>query len=289
MDELISKYTNGIVEKLKGNLEALILVGSFARNEGIAYQNNGKTDLISDIEFWAVVKNIPASRNRCCNNEKVSLGFTTRKHLTQLKPYIYTLEAKKFGKVLWGDKGILDLIPDYDFKDIEPIDGFILLNNRIVEQLILRNKIQANEAIYNYDFDKGYIQLVNSYLAFNKRYRGLYPEKKEEFLKSYQNSGTDFINKVKSAFDALSSPQNEVISRETAIIKWKELRNHFKAIWVYEADNLNKFSGLRNIKDKLKRWLQFLIYKCAIDEYFKENANCEKSRKIIQLWERFIK
>ena len=147
MNELIVKYAEEITNKLKDNLEALILVGSFSRGEGI--------EGLSDIEYWAVVKNIASVSMPDLKNEKITLNSTTRNHLSKLKPYIFAVEVKKFGKVLWGDKEVLDLIPNYDFKDIEPFDGFVLLNNRIVEQLILWNKIQEKKEVHAYDFDKG--------------------------------------------------------------------------------------------------------------------------------------
>ena len=38
------------------SLEALVLVGSFSRGEGITWQDNGRLRFLSDIEFWAVVE-----------------------------------------------------------------------------------------------------------------------------------------------------------------------------------------------------------------------------------------
>ena len=81
MDEIIRQYTEKIVKELKGNLEALILVGSFSRGEGKFYQNNGKLELISDIEFWVVLKNKRKIIGKGTGEEKVTVGFTTRKHL----------------------------------------------------------------------------------------------------------------------------------------------------------------------------------------------------------------
>ena len=85
MDNLITKYSKEIVSKLGNNLEALILVGSYSREEEI--------EGLSDIEFWAVVKDLSKTNKPKLDNN-VSLGFTTKDHLRRLKPYIYTIEVK---------------------------------------------------------------------------------------------------------------------------------------------------------------------------------------------------
>ena len=309
--ETINKYVEIIANKLGNNLEALILVGSFARGEGLTYQNNGKLELMSDIEFWGVVKNLSTAKSIGIEGEKLTIGFTTRKHLARLKPYIFTVEAKKFGKVLWGDKSVPGLIPSYSFEDIEPVDGFILLNNRIVEQLILFNKIQNNGSVQQYDFDKGYIQLVNSYLAFNKRYRSLYPEKKEEFFKLYKDKNTNLAQKVHEAFESLKANSANYIPNDKAIKEWQELRTHYKEIWLCES----VYVGLPKVRDRIRGWLkvlgnvnkrrlfsisevavnffrispQFLIYCDAASLYFSDYIDMVNLEKIVKKWKIIVK
>ena len=263
MMELINKYAKEIAGKLGEGLEALILVGSFSRGEGV--------EGVSDIEFWAVMKDLPKAEKPKLDSN-VSLGFTTRKHLKRLKPYIYTVEVKKFGKVLYGDKDILKLIPDYSYEDIKPIDGFILLNNRIVEQLILLDKIENGQEVNQYEFDKGYIQLVNSLLALNKNYRSLYPEKLKEFRKISKNSYSGLLNKAEEAFasinnqrSGIASPPQTLAGRndikcEKALKKWLEVREHFKKVWLEEKGLFGKL-----MSKPLRFWI---YYKASKRRYF---------------------
>ena len=97
--------------------------------------------------------------------------------------------------------------------------------------------------IGRYEFDKGYIQLVNSYLAVNKRYKSRYPEKLAEFLKIYKGDAK-FVAKAKEAFDSLWEPQQAVASKEEAMARWEELRGYFKEIWEYERRLLRPLRGL---------------------------------------------
>lgn len=301
--------------ELKENPEAIILVGSFARGEEVVCQNNGKIIFLSDIEFWTVVKPEEFKNGKHRLNSirrelekyifsngydvKVSLGFTTRNHLKRLKPYIFTVETKQFGKVLWGDKRILDYIPDYTEKDIDPLDGFILLNNRIVEQLILLDKIQQRKTIYQYDLNKGYIQIVNSILAFQNRYRSLYPQKREEFLKFFSenkclNSKISSLRiKIEESFELLEDINSKVLSQEEALKSWQELRDYFKEVRLYELGRLMKKARLLGLKHTvfwfLKALPKFLIYWKAISIYFGDNTDKYIRNSVVRKWEETVK
>jgi len=271
MDNLINKYSKEIADKLGNNLEALILVGSYAREEEI--------EGISDIEFWVVVKDLGKAK-KLKFDSNVSLGFTTRSHLRRLKPYIFTIEVKKFGKVLHGNKDILNFIPDYSYEDIDPIDGFVLLNNRLVEQIILLNKIESDQKINQYDFDKGYVQLVNSLLVLNKQYRSIYPEKLEEFRKLNINN-VSLKNEIEGAFASIKQPSKLPVNKNEAMVKWLELREYFRNIWLEEKKLFRRL---------IFKPLHFFIYLKALNIYFSDKYKNKQLRdSVIANWERFIK
>jgi len=278
MNELINRDAKKIVTKLSNNLEALILVGSYSREEEI--------EGLSDIEFWAVVKDLTKANKPSLDN-KVSLGFTTRRHLEHLKAYIYTLEVKKYGKVVYGDKNILNLIPDYSFGDIAPIDGFILLNNRMMEQLILLNKIEDNQPIKQYDFDKGYIQLVNSLLVLKKQYKGLYPEKLETFRKIYTDDA--LLSRVELAFVSLDELARTLINKENALKKWIELREYFRKVYLDGVETLGGFRCWMKLLGTGKL-MRLFIYREAATLYFSQGYLDRKKRdSVINQWEKFVK
>jgi len=278
MITLIDKYSKEIVSKLGDNLESLILVGSYSRGEEI--------EGLSDVEFLGVVKNV-RDVGIVQNIREVTVNFTSKKHLKRLKPYIFTLELKKFGKVVFGDTNILNIVPDYDYKDIATIDGFILLNNRLVEQLILLNKIEDGQTINQYDFDKGYIQLVNSILVLKRQYKSLYPEKQEAFTNIYQDKG--LLSKTELAFASLEELSKKLIGKDEALKKWLELREYFRKIFLDE----------QKILGNLKCWVEVLgsgrpirvfIYRKAASLYFSDKYLNRVSRDhVIGMWEKFVK
>jgi hypothetical protein len=280
MDELINKYAQEIVKQFKDHLEALILVGSFSRGEGI--------EGLSDVEFWAVVNDLSNARKLSLDNN-ISLGFTTRSHLKRLKPYIYTVEVKKFGRVLYGDSNVLNLIPNYSYEDIDPLDGFMLLNNRIVEQLILLNRIGDNQIIKQYDFDKSYIQLVNSLLVLNRKYKSLYPEKQEAFRKIYKNDYAKLLNKVGEAFTSIKQPSRIPIGQDEALNKWHEARECFRKVWLQEKQMLGALRYWIKVLS-LGKLRKFSIYQRASSLYFSDKYQNRKIREtVIKEWENLVK
>ncbi|PIQ89477.1 MAG: hypothetical protein COV72_02930 [Candidatus Omnitrophica bacterium CG11_big_fil_rev_8_21_14_0_20_42_13] len=329
IEELIRQETENILKRIGANIEALILVGSFARGEGLTCQNNAELELISDIEFLAIAKPEKLGKLNKIKpkDNNLTLNFSTRKHLKKLKPCIFTLELKNFGKVVRGDKEILKNIPDYEYSDIAPIDGFILLNNRIVEQLILLKKIEDGKTIYQYDIDKGYIQLANSLLAFHKQYKSLYKEKAEALKNTLcdmcylADKIPDFKPKAENALNNAISGKTRPIDNQEAKEKWLELKKYFREIWLYEASvllndlsynfdkTLDKFIAIPDFKARLKGWIklmakgihfgnmhnifisspQFLIYRNAAKLYFSDQINREKADSVIKKWEAIVK
>jgi len=315
VNEVINTCAQLIVEKCVDGLEAVVLIGSFSRGEGIVHQANGVLKFLSDIEYLAVVKKntfkrsnvqidgieeeIQENMGREGIDVKVSLGFTTRKHLKRFKPCIFIVETKKFGKVVWGVDAILESIPDYSYDDIEPLDGFVLLNNRIVEQLIVWQKVSSGQSVRYYDIVKGYIQLVNVYLVINRAYKSLYPEKQEEFLRTIAAIGKrydertrgrideatkrrgderkEMLEAINKAFDNLKTNPARELNKEEALMEWRKLKYYFKEIWLYEArnllknDDLNleeavaKFISIPDFKTRLKGWTKLFLGKgCSI-------------------------
>lgn len=301
-EEVIKHTAEDIVRRLGDNLEALILAGSFARGEGI--------EALSDIEFLAVVKSLKVVRNSEAL-KNATIKFTTKSHLARLKPYIFTIELKKYGKVLWGDKKILRLVPDYAYADIEPKDGFILLNNRIVEQLIVWQEILSSRPVRHYEMAKGYIQLVNSYLAVNREYKSLYPEKQEAFNRVYTGNGS-LKDRVSQAFAFLKQPHKQILALDDALSQWRQLRDYYRQMWEEQSliftkppSFIERIKGwIKVLSDPKKRALfsfseiipnllsnshQSLIYQAAVGEYFSDNPDVTKVNRLIKQWETVVK
>ncbi len=314
-ESAVEKAAQRIIDALGSELiDALVLVGSHAREEAISG--------VSDVEFLLVTKPhnrkfvAKAIKENGLSGKKISIGITTQENLKRFRPLIFTIEAKRFGKVLYGDNAVLDLIPAYLSTNIETLDGFILLNNRIVEQLNLWLVIQSKHQINEYEIYKGYVQLANSLLAFNKSYRSLYEDKTREIKKFAIQP--ELVTKIDDAVNMIKSVKLKLINSDEALKRWEELRSFFKETWLYEAasllkkkeipenDLIEKFVSIVRFKDKVRGWIkvlkvdwsdipgfktspQFAIYQQAIKLYFSDTIDPRKAHKIINAWERFVK
>ncbi|MBN2119580.1 MAG: hypothetical protein JW734_00815 [Candidatus Omnitrophica bacterium] len=310
VEKAINNCISAILDSgIEQSLDSLVLIGSFSRGEGVVWGNNGELCFLSDVEFVGVSKTAEFKRlktearrieEEIKNNMakegidiKVNLGFTTRNHLKRFNNWIYPLEIKRFGKVVWGDEKTLSYIPDFTYEDIEPQDGFILLNNRIVEQLILLNKIRGSSCVTHfgntqcpsadniklvegrnakcginrYEIDKGYIQIANSILAFEGRYRSFYEEKIRELMELFadtpgllkENSG--LLRKVKQVLACFYNSDFQALKEKEALREWKELRDYFRQIWMYEVKSLLRAPSTIHSENSEDRELEVLIEK----------------------------
>ncbi|MFC1590521.1 hypothetical protein ACFL42_03425 [Candidatus Omnitrophota bacterium] len=268
-----------------------------------------------DIKKWSLSEGLDIN---------ISLGITTKGHLKVLKPYIFTIETKRFGKVLWGDEDILSLIPDYSYKDIDPVDGYCLLNNRIVEQLIVLGRLSSGYQIADYEITKGYVQLVNSILALKGRYASLYFQKKEAILKLIEEDPllsrrvASFIDKIVPAFDSIYVQDTTTLTKDAALFEWRILRDCFRQVWIYETQyltgaNAQEFIELSKLFTHIPKpgsWIrhwgkyylsggmdlprpwtipQYQIYQRAISIYFDKPVDLVKAKGVTRDWERFVK
>ena len=271
---IINSVRDTVAARYAEDLEAALLVGSFSRGEEMFVREQDTVTFLSDIEFLFVVPEaafekfkglgcsqaLQAALKQAGWNIEVSVGITTRQHLRKYKPYIFTVETRKYGKVLWGDADILRFVPAYTEQDISRLDALILLNNRIVEQLILLNTIETETQGASFLIDKGYVQVVNSLLAFEKRYKCLYPEKKYELIQLnvsgpdvFRQSGLD-ITRCLDALERVIQRESVPVSRSEMMDQWRQLRVLFQNVWLYEISRLLNYEDL-----DLARGLKYIL------------------------------
>ncbi|MDY6834482.1 MAG: hypothetical protein SVY53_06755 [Chloroflexota bacterium] len=158
VDNQIDRHMNLIVESMNDAIvqpAALILGGGFARGEGTAKVIDGVVHPINDYDITIVTEEPLSFSKNTLNtlalelSKKItntSFSFTestnvfhfyldfrcmTTKELMRLPPLLKYYELKHSGKVIYGDQSILDLIPNYQIKDMPREDGFRFLFNRM--------------------------------------------------------------------------------------------------------------------------------------------------------------
>jgi hypothetical protein len=176
-------------------VEALILTGSFSRGEGsILFGDSGVANVLGDMEFYVVLGESAnhasvqtqlsmlaqtVERELCEQqiNCKVEFSPVARNYFRRVRPSIFNYELFKNGKVVFGDKNLLQEIPPFGPDSIPPEDGFYLLSNRMVEQLIAVTSMRDNSSDIRYQILKLYLDMAGSYLVVSGRYAPTYAER----------------------------------------------------------------------------------------------------------------
>lgn len=177
------------------SIDALILTGSFSRSEGsILLGDSGVAHVLGDIEFFVVLGESANYANAQTQLSKLSLAVeqdlleqqiickvefspVARNYFRRVRPGIFNYELLKHGKVVFGDKYILQEIPSFGADNIPQVDGFYLLCNRIVEQLIAVKSFSGSSSDIQYQILKLYLDMAGSYLVVSGRYAPTYAER----------------------------------------------------------------------------------------------------------------
>jgi hypothetical protein len=160
-NEAISKYLEIIVKTILEQIrevKAVVLGGGFARGEGSVEIINGIVTPINDFDIFVITdKEVPEeilnetanqaikkikikrhvgtdfykfNREIFANTFYIDLKSLTIRGLAKLPPMIRYYELRNAGKVIYG-RNYLNLIPDYQIKDLPLAEGFRLLLNRM--------------------------------------------------------------------------------------------------------------------------------------------------------------
>jgi hypothetical protein len=182
-----------------GQLRAVVLTGSLARDEGTWRTTGGMSRALGDAEFLLVFADrapLPAVRNVQSLVKKidsrlaelgivcpVTLSPVRGAYLRRLRPAIFAYELRASGQVVWGDAAVLSLIPAFSAADIPLEDAWRLLCNRLVEQLEVASDMSepstapASPALYH--TVKLHLDMATSLLVFLGSYEPTYRQRAE--------------------------------------------------------------------------------------------------------------
>lgn len=254
-------------EQMRSNFRALILTGSFARNEGTIRVGKEQIDVLGDADFL-VVANRPERKHPDVSEDllarkaerilaqqgiacKIGLGAVTTGYFSRLTPHILGFELKHSGQVVAGDSTILSLIPSFDAKDIPQHDAWCLLCNRITEQLEVARELSCERDVLSegvvYGFVKLYLDMATSLLVFLGAYKPIYFQRCRELLRLAQEHSTplpfdlaEFADYVRTCTE-LKLNWSGWQSKIDAATCWKAIE-YALSLWNWERDQLNGFS-----------------------------------------------
>lgn len=307
VQDFLKNVCDIIVKNISGqNIESVILIGSFSKGEGTVYiDRNNRPVFLSDSEFIVVLNKEADYRTLTDKSEQiginvsrmlkekefdieVDLSLFLEKSLTKMPPTAFTYELKNYGKVIWGNRKILDVVPDYKRNDIKKEESVAVIFNRAIEQL---NEIFGDKkevmTTQTYQICKGYVNLASSILIAEGKYEPLYKNMPAQVSRlDYRDCKFDYadlMEKIRKWMDFKLEPKEDLLfkNREEVLKEWQRLRKYYRDVWGWESGKFQIVDSPRFIvhgleendielakghlkkerfKGKIKGWLKLILY-----------------------------
>jgi hypothetical protein len=259
-------------------LRAAVLTGSLARGEGTWLQSAAWNRLAGDAEFLLVfnehavlpsaehlVRLKAAIRTRLCAvgiEAQIGLSAVRLSYLRRIRPHIFGYELITYGKVLWGDAHVLNLVPSFSSADIPLEDGFCLLVNRMIELLEALCESRAGEQptdTVRYRALKLWLDMATSFLLFQGRYEPSYRARATRLaeLASASVSGpfplSRFAERVSVATAFKLGESHRFPVKQTADLI--SLTEDTHSLWRWELRRLTGSNPNASDDELLRRWI----------------------------------
>ncbi|MDE3179599.1 MAG: hypothetical protein KGM47_08060 [Acidobacteriota bacterium] len=288
---------------------ALILTGSLARNEAAVEEADGTSKLLGDAEFLLVfaddsalprpgdvrhlAQEIEARLARHGVAGSMDLDAIHPSFLRALKPHIFAYELRKCGHVVWGDQGILNLIPPFTAADIPLEDAWRLLCNRMIEQLEVAPELGAQHIILppavHYRTVKLYRDMATSFLIFTGGYEPTYRGRAERLNSMSADPSEkrglpfpliDFSNRVSACTGFMLQGRWDGLHNQTASCPpsfafWQEAISQARLLWRWELMRLTggdaslsdqglmeTWMKMQPVRDRLRGWA-YVLRECG--------------------------
>jgi hypothetical protein len=171
-----------------------------ARGEGTYITQDGGVRVMGDAEFLLVfrdrasvpsagkmggirddIENLLAAQGISC---AVGLSAVPTSFLAESRPHVFAYELRSWGKVIWGEQEILNLMAAFKPSDIPLEDAWRLLQNRVVEMLQFPDDFTgiwtALPVETHYRTVKLYLDMATSFLLFAGAYSPTYRQRVEK-------------------------------------------------------------------------------------------------------------
>ncbi len=281
---LVCAVTRAICERAWGaHIQALVLTGSLARNEGTFVAGREGCLLLGDAEFLVVFgergplpteadvlpvrKRVEEQIARGGVLAEVTLAPVRPGYLRALPPTIFAYELRTCGKTVAGDPTVLLLAPEFSPADIPLEDAWRLLANRIVEQLegmdeLLEGRPTLSPRLH-YRTVKLYLDMATSLLVFVGGYAPTYAERARNLAAlAAQPNGRTSWPFVLDRFAAVVQTCTEwklagaTASPDVGRDFWERAVDYAQALWSWELTRLRGSARMprQAITSRLRGW-----------------------------------
>jgi hypothetical protein len=277
-NEIIRAVVDLAVERFTRELRSVVLAGSLARDEGTWRNVGSHRHLAGDAEFLLVFrdpKSLPSTEltERLCRDAeaklvdrqidaRIDLSPVGPEFLHCQRPHIFAFELITNGKVVWGDKQILNLVPAFTPADIPLEDGYRILLNRMTELLEAlcepEDGAMFTDAI-NYRSMKLSLDMATSFLLFEGVYEPTYRARARRLMELSERSAPcpvplgGFAERVQIATQRKLGEEHQPGIPRFADLR--ELIDDLHLLWRWELEKLTSSRPHISDRELMNRWI----------------------------------
>ena len=233
------KIINNFLNKKIKNIESIILVGSFGRDEGSVLVVNNKIHSINDYDLVVVINNrsdypdvdkLRIELAMILNIRQIDISFYLKSKLSKIKFSMFSYDLKYASKIIYGNQKILDLIPKMKSSKMPFIEGvrplFLFLSS-LLHAYPINKQIDKNQLFWNYQqLSKSILGFSTAMLIFDKKYHYSYLKRQLIFKETYDD--IELYNMVKWATQFKLEPNESLLlNNENYVLFWQNVCNTY--------------------------------------------------------------
>lgn len=269
-DSIVSEVVRECRGRYSNALQAVVLTGSLARAEETVLFDGGASRILGDAEFFLVFpreSTIPPAAELASAESAISrslgsrgivcpvhLSGVSRRYFEKLPRHIFTYELRSAGRVVMGDEGVLEAVPEFDARDIEREDAWRLLSNRMVEWLEVLSMAAPDAEMPNmqmfYATVKLWMDAATSLLVFLRKYEPSYRARSERLATlGHASLAAELpfsLREFSFAVDAATAWKLMPINEEVQRCGWEfcdRARHLAGLLWCWEAAQLTRLDA----------------------------------------------
>jgi len=265
------------------SLRAVVLTGSLARDEATWVRQPAGWKLLGDAEFLLVFEagaalppqpaiglltdELQGLLRRDGILGRVQLTPAWPEYFTRLEPDIFAYELRACGRVVWGERDVLSLIPSFTPAHIPLEDAWRLLANRMIELLEAVAAIEACTGCIPervlYCTVKLYLDMATSLLLFAGSYAPTYRERERRVkmlsASARWNGGWPFpLERFAERISVTTALKLDGEWRESAALGWDFWRQglqYARLLWDWELARLVKGPPAEPSLQMMRSWM----------------------------------
>ncbi len=282
-DAVSQQTVRHCLAKYRDSLRAIVLTGSLARDEATFVRDESAYTVLGDAEFLLVFNDRlplpPAPGLRFLERQierglagwgisgPINLSAAHPDYLRELAPHIYGYELRVCGQVVWGDSGILSLIPPFCPSDIPLEDAWRLLMNRMIEQLEVLKDVAWGLPVLSrqgqYRTVKLCLDMATSLLVFNGVYAPTYGARQqavELLARQIDHEVSDYFSLGSFARLVRASTDWKLSAGSVTGMKspqfWHSAMDYARLLWRWELARLTEARSDATDDDLRSAWMR---------------------------------